>query len=44
MYIGEWYREYKPIEAREAVIEGDDVGELEPSAAYRRRVAGKNWY
>lgn len=44
MYIGEWYREYKPVEAREAVIEGDDVGELEPSAAYRRRVAGKNWY
>jgi hypothetical protein len=44
MYMGEWFRAYTPIEKRDDVVEGDDLGELEPSAAYRRRIAGKGWF
>lgn len=42
-YCGEWYREYMPLERREQVVPGDDLGDVEPSAAYRRRVAGSGW-
>ena len=44
MYMGEWFRAYTPIEKRDDVVEGDALGELEPSAAYRRRIAGKGWF
>ena len=39
-YQGVWLRHYEPLEARPDVVAGDDVTPLEPSNAYKRRLAG----
>merc|ERR1711959_635939 len=39
-YQGVWLRHYEPMGGRPAHIEGDDVTPLEPSNAYKRRLAG----
>lgn len=39
-YQGVWLRHYEPMEGRPDVVEGDDVTPLEPSNAYKRRLAG----
>merc|ERR1712224_770273 len=39
-YQGVWLRHYEPLEARPDVVVGDDVTPLEPSNAYKRRLAG----
>merc|ERR1719248_478954 len=39
-YQGVWLRHYEPMGNRPEKIEGDDVTPLEPSNAYKRRLAG----
>ncbi len=39
-YQGVWLRHYESMGARPDVVEGDDVTPLEPSNAYKRRLAG----
>lgn len=43
-YCGEWLRDYVPVSTRGNALPGDDLGDVRPSAAYRRRIAGSNWY
>mmetsp|Transcript_16404 Transcript_16404/g.49162 ORF Transcript_16404/g.49162 Transcript_16404/m.49162 type:complete len:532 (-) Transcript_16404:598-2193(-) len=45
-YRGVWLRDYVPVNARregDPEYSGDDMGEVRPSNAYQRRVAGTNW-
>lgn len=44
-YRGVWYRDYSLMEKREAEADevGETMGRLEPSNAYKRRIAGTNW-
>lgn len=45
-YRGVWLRDYVPIESRkesDAEYTGERLGEVKPSNAYQRRIAGTNW-
>jgi hypothetical protein len=44
MLQGVWLRDYEPMPQRQHKSEiGDTLGEVAPSNAYRRRIAGTNW-
>lgn len=43
-YCGEWYRDYVDLSQRGERTAGDDLSAVQPSAAYKRRIAGTNWY
>ena len=45
VYTGVWLRDVEPLEDRRAAPAGaaDAFGEVPPSNAYRRRVAGTDW-
>lgn len=42
-YRGVWLRDVEPLDARTPGTPGETVGDVKPSHAYIRRVAGTNW-
>ncbi len=44
MVQGVWLRDYEAMPQREnRQMMGDTLGEVAPSNAYKRRIAGSNW-
>lgn len=42
---GVWLRDYEPVNTRKEDCESvkETLGEVKPSNAYKRRIAGTNW-